>query len=176
MDLHQYNSLLERETLRVVLLGPGEAQESDLKKRHQLKSRLIDEGYALAKLGEDLIGNPEMPLQLALISELRDIDLLLVLNTGPAPLAELASISHSYKAKEIIKVWSKREYMNRQRSTPGDIVSMFENSMFSPEEFESCELIESLVAVTERVCITRAHKEGRLISLGLLPPHKDSIE
>lgn len=171
MAPNQFNSLLERETLRIVLLGPGEAQEDDLKKRHQAKCRLIDEGYILTQLGEDLIGNPDIPLQSALFSELWNIDLLLVLNTGPAPLAELASIYHSYRAKEITKVWSKREYMQGGRTTPKDIVNSFDNWIFSPEEFESCELIESLVDVTERVCMIRAQKDGRLVSLGLLPPN-----
>ena len=121
-------------------------------------------------LGEDLLGEPEEPLHVALLSKLDGIDLLLVLNSGPAPLAELASISFDHRARQITRVWTKREYDLRGRSTPTDIVKMFDNWPFSPEEFESCELVESIVETAERFCVSRAQLEGRLTRLGLLPP------
>ena len=84
---------LQRENLRIVVLGPGEAQRTDLSKRRQIVSRLQDRGYSLTILGEDLLDEPDAPLHLALRSELPKIDLLLVLNTGAAPLVELTAIS-----------------------------------------------------------------------------------
>lgn len=121
-------------------------------------------------LGEDFLGDSEAPLHLALRSELRKIDLLLVLNTGAAPLAELATISYDYRARQITKVWSKREYTEGRRSTPGDVVAMFDNWPFSEEEFESCELVESVVETADRFCVSKAQLEGRLTNLGLPPP------
>ncbi len=145
MQSDQYAKHLRRESLRVVVLGPGEAQPQDLSKRRQIASSLRDRGYSLAILGEELLGEPEAPLHLALRSELPDIDLLLVLNTGPAPLAELTTISLDHRARQIPRVWWKREHAAGPRSTPGDVVRMFDNWPFSEEEFESCELVESVL-------------------------------
>ena len=165
----RYTKLLRREDLKVVVLGPGEAQPCDLKKRQQIASRLINHGYVQAKLGEDVLGNPEMPLHLALLNALSDIDLVLVLNTGAAPLTELTSISFDSRAREITRVWSKREFVGGRRSTPGDVLAMFDNYSFSVEEFDSCELVEAFVATAERFCLSKAQSEGRLVGLGLLP-------
>ena len=127
MNADRYAKLLRREQLRIVVLGPGEAQPCDLKKRQQIASRLIDRGYVRAKLGEDFLGNPDIPLHLALLNALSDIDLVLVLNTGAAPLTELTSISFDSRAREITRVWSKREFAEGRRSTPGDVLAMFDN-------------------------------------------------
>ncbi len=170
MQAEQFARRLQRETLRVVVLGPGKAQPCDLKKRKQIVCRLRDQGYTQAIKGENLLGTPETPLHLALLSALDEIDLLLVLNTGVAPLVELTTISTDYRARQITKVWSKREYTEAGRSTPADVLSMFDNWPFSPEEFESCELVESVVATAERFCVSKAQREGRLTSLGLPPP------
>ena len=139
-------------------------------KRHQIALRLRKNGYSLAMLGEDLLQEPEAPLHLALRSKLPVIDLLLVLNSGPAPLAELATISSDLRGREITKVWWKREFNEGRRSTPGDVVRMFDNWPFSEEEFESCELVESFVETAERFCVNKAQREGRLKNWGLLPP------
>ena len=139
-------------------------------KRHQIACRLREKGYVLAMLGEDVLQEPEAPLHLALRSKLPFIDLLLVLNTGPAPLAELTTISTDLRGREITRVWWKREFTEGRRSTPGDVVRMFDNWPFSEEEFESCELVESFVEAAERFCVTKAQREGRLKYLGLLPP------
>lgn len=170
MQADQYSENLGRESLRVVVLGPGEAQPRDLRKRQQIAFRLRDVGYSLAVLGEELLGDAEAPLHLALQSELRNIDLLLVLNTGAAPLVELTTISFDYRARQITRVWSKRGYTEGRRSTPGDVVAMFDNWPFSEEEFESCELVESVVATADRFCMNKAQSEGRLTGLGLPPP------
>ena len=170
MQADQYARHLQRESLRVVVLGPGEAQPRDLSKRRQIASRLRDRGYLLAMLGEDLLEDAEAPLHLALLSELREIDLLLVLNTGAAPIVELTAISSDYRARQITRGWSKREYTEGRRTAPGDVVAMFDNWPFSEEEFESCELIESVVATADRFCMSKAQLEGRLTSLGLPPP------
>ena len=152
------------------MLGPGEAQPRDLDKRRQIASRLRDRGYSLAMLGEDLLDDPDAPLHLALRSELQKVDLLLVLNTGVAPLTELATISSDYKARQITRVWWKREYDQGRKSTPRDVLAMFDNWPFSEEEFETCELVESFVETADRFCMSRAQREGRLTGLGLLPP------
>lgn len=162
--------MLQRESLKIVVLGPGEAQARDLAKRHQIAAALKACGYSRAVLGEDLLGSPEVPLHLALRTEVRSIDLLLVLNTGVAPLVELTSLSFDHRARQITRVWSKREYNQRGRSTPSDILAMFDNSLFSENEFDSCELVESMVATAERFCLSKAQREGRLIGWGLLPP------
>ena len=170
MNVNQYANLLRREALKIVVLGPGEAQPCDLNKRRQIVSRLIDRGYALAKSGEDVLGSPEMPLHLALSNALSDIDLVLVLNTGAAPLTELTSISLDARAREKTRVWSKREFVGGRRSTPGDVLAMFDNYLFSVEEFDSCELVESFVETANRFCFNKAQSEGRLAGLRLLPP------
>lgn len=169
LNTSQYANLLRREDLRIVVLGPGKAQPCDLKKRRQIKSRLINRGYVQAKLGEDILGNTKIPLHLALRDVLSDIDLVLVLNTGVAPLVELTSISFDFRAREITRVWSKREFVRGRRSTPGDVLRMFDNSPFSVEEFNSCELVEAFVDTAERFCFSKAQSEGRLVGLGLPP-------
>ena len=170
----QYSTHLQRERLRVVVLGPGEAQPEDLEKRRQIASRLVGLGYSKTKLGEDFLSAAEMPLHLALLSSLPHIDLLLVLNTGAAPLVELTSISSDFRARQITRVWSKREYNEGRRSTPGDVLAMFDNLPFSKDEFESCELVASFVETADRFCLNKAQSEGRLAGLGLLPPDRDS--
>lgn len=171
MNADRYDKLLqeEREGLRIVLLGPGEAQPNDMKKRRQIACRLRELGYTLATMGEDLLRDVEAPLHLALELELQDIDLLLVLNAGPAPLAELTAISRHHRARQITRVWSKREYTEGSRSTPGDVVRMFDNLLFSSEEFESCDLVGEFVEAAERFCFNKAQSEGRLEELGLPP-------
>ena len=161
---------IRRERLRIVVLGPGEAQQSDLSKRRQIKSSLYQRGYLLTKLGEELLQDADAPLHIALRSELHNIDLLLVLNTGVAPIVELTAISFDHRARQITKVWSKEEYAEGGRTTPGDVVAMFDNWLFSAEEFDSCELVESVIATTERFCMNKAQQEGRLTGFGLHPP------
>ena len=133
-------------------------------------SRLRDRGYSRVILGEELLGEPESPLHLALRSELPEIDLLLVLNTGPAPLVELTIISLDHRARQNTRVWWSREHAAGPRSTPGDVVRMFDNWPFSEEEFESCELVESVLETADRFCMDKAQLEGRLTDWGLLPP------
>lgn len=161
---------LRRDSLRIVVLGPGEAQPQDLQKRQQIADRLRKCGYTSVMLGEELLGDSDVPLHFSLLSEIRGIDLLLVLNTGPAPLAELATISSDYRARQITRVWSRREYTQGRRSTPSDVLKMFDHLLFSNEEFESCELVESMVDTANRFCMSKAQREGRLTGLGLLPP------
>ena len=171
MQPSQYSRQMQRERMRIVILGPGEAQPPDLRKREQIKSRLCELGYSLVILGEELLQDAAAPLHLTLRSELPNIDLLLVLNTGVAPIVELTAISFDLRARQITKVWSKREYLEGRRTTPGDVVAMFENWPFNEEEFDSCELVEWVIATAERFCLSKAQQEGRLTSLGLLPPN-----
>ena len=170
MQADRYAGQLQRESLRVVILGPGKAQPRDLNKRNQIASRLRAHGYSLAVLGEEILGDPDLPLHIALQRMLPEIDLLLVLNTGAAPLVELTALSSDYRARQITRVWSKREYTEGRRSTPGDVVAMFDNWPFNEEEFDTCELVESVVATAERFCMDKAQREGRLTGWGLLPP------
>ena len=141
-----------------------------MRKRRQIASCLREKGYTLAVLGEELLEEAEAPLHLALRSELPDIDLLLVLNSGPAPLTELTAISFGHRARQITRVWWKREFKEGRRSTPSDVVKMFDNWPFSEEEFDSCELVESFLETTERFCVSKAQFEGRMAGLGLFPP------
>ena len=121
-------------------------------------------------LGENLLEEAEAPLHLALLSKLPNIDLLLVLNTGPASLAELAAISSDERALQITRVWSKREFTEGRRSTPSDVVKMFDYRTFSEQEFESCELVESVVATADRFYVSNVQFAGRLTRRNLLPP------
>ena len=171
MRTDNYSRFLQRESLKVVVLGPGEGQPFDLEKRRQIVARLREQGYSLAMLGEELLGDPEEPLHVALRSVIGEIDLLLVLNSGVAALAELSAISFDLRARQITRVWSKREYDEGRRTTPSDIVKMFDNLPFNKDEFESCELVESVIATAERFCMSKAQHEGRLTSLGLPPPN-----
>ena len=161
---------MQRERLKIVVLGPGKAQPPDLLKRRQIKSRLREHGYSLTILGEELLGDPDAPLHLVLQLELSNIDLLLVLNTGVAPILELTVISHDLRARHKTRVWTKREYTRGRRTLPRDVLAMFENWPFSEEEFESCELVESVIETAERFCMNKAQEEGRLTSFRLLPP------
>ena len=142
----------------------------DLRKRRQIVAGLRAHGYSSTALGEELLQEPEAPLHLALLYELPNIDLLLVLNSGPAPLVELTAISTNNRARQITRVWSKREYTGNPRSTPGDVLAMFDNWHFSEEEFTSCELVASVIDTAERFCTAKAQQEGRLRDWGLLPP------
>ena len=170
MQADLYARRLQRERLRIVVLGPGEAQPRDLSKCRQIASRLRENGYTRAVLGKDLLQETEAPLQLALRSELAHIDLLLVLNTGAAPLVELTTISSDLRARQITRVWSKREFTEKRRSTPGDVLKMFDYWTFDEREFDSCELVEWFVETADRFCVNRAQLEGRLTRWGLLPP------
>ena len=171
MQADQYTRFLQRENLKIIVLGPGQAQPSDLSKRQQIAVRLRARGYTLTMLGEELLEDAEAPFHLALRSEIPRIDLLLVLNTGVAPLVELTTISLDYRARQITRVWSKRAYREGHRTTPGDVLGMFINSLFSEEEFNSCELVESVVATADQFCMSKAQLEGRLSNLGLPPPN-----
>ena len=170
MQADRFAGQLRREDLRVVVLGPGQSQPRDLRKREQIASSLHERGYSLAVLGEEILGEPEAPLHIALQRVLPEIDLLLVLNTGAAPLVELTAISSEYRARQITRVWSRREYTEGPRTTPSDVVKMFDNQPFNEEEFDTCELVESVVATVDRFCMDKAQREGRLTSWGLLPP------
>ena len=152
-----------------MLLGPGRAEPSHLRKREQIASRLRACGYRQAQLGEQLLGQPDVPLHIALRNALPEIDLLLVLNAGAAPLVELTSLSFESRGREITRVWSRREYAGDSRSTPSDVLAMFDNFPFSEEELDSCELVESFVDTAERFCFNKAQLEGRLTGLSLPP-------
>ena len=170
MQADAYGRSLQRENLKIIVLGPGVAQPFDLSKRQQIADRLRERGYSLAKLGEELLEEAEAPLHLALRSELPRIDLLLVLNTGEAPLVELTTISTDLRARQITRVWWWREHAAGPRSTPRDVVTMFDNWPFNREEFESCELVESMLETADRFSMSKAQLEGRLTNLGLPPP------
>ena len=170
LEADQYAKSLQRESLRIIVLGPGEAQPPDLRKRKQIKCRLRGRGYSRAMLGEEFLEGTEAPLHLALRSELWKIDLLLVLNTGESPLVELTTISTDLRARQITRVWWRREHADGSRSTPRDVVTMFDNWPFNREEFESCELVESMLETADRFSLSKAQLEGRLANLGLPPP------
>ena len=168
MNDNSIATLLPREDLRIVVLGPGKAQPPDLKKRKQIARRLKSRGYLQAKLGEELLGNPDIPLHIALLNALDAIDLVLVLNTGSAPLTELTYISQDSRAREITRVWTKREYQANSRSTPGDVLKMFDNWFFDGNEFETCELVGEFLQTADKFCFNKAQSEGRLFNLRLL--------
>ena len=160
---------LQKDELRIVLLGPGNAQPVDYQKRSSILEELKADGFARAKLGEETIGTTPYPLHMALLSHLPDIDLILVLNTGPGPLVELTALSLAPRARDITYVWWKRQHASRRRSTPSDVVRMFLNYPFSVDEFQSCDLNSAFIDVAERTCLNRAMTSGSILHL-LLPP------
>lgn len=160
-----------RSELRIVLLGPGEAQVAQHRKRIDIRDRLLAEGYDRAVLGEQVIG-PEtvLPLSIELESNLESDDLILVLNAGPAPLVELTTIWQNQTLRENTEVWCPREYWTVRRSTPGDVLEMFDYRLYGDAEFQTCDLTEQFVHSAHRTCFARAQRAGYLTSLGFLPP------
>ena len=163
--LHQVKS-----ECRVVLLGPGEAQPSHLQKRIEIRDRLRELGYDMAVLGEEILRDSRLPtLPLALLAELNSADLVLVLDTGVAPLAELATMMPNLHLREIIEVWCERGVLGNRRSTPGDVVRAFDYKLFVEDEFKSCELAEQFIDAANRAWIARAQREGVMSWIGYLP-------
>lgn len=162
-------SVPRRDSLRVVVLGPGDRQPRDLDKRRQVVSRLRSNGYLGTLLGEDFLGNPENALHMALRAALPDADLLLVLNTGPAPLVELTTISFNEEALHKTRVWSRREYTEGPRSTPSDVVKMFHHRPFTEEEFNTCTLTGEMVEAVDEYLI-QAQMKAAFGGSGVLPP------
>jgi len=159
-----------RSELRVVLLGPGEAQPAQHAKRCQIRDRLLVEGYDRAVLGEEIIGeNSILPLSINLESKLAPDDLLLVLDAGPAPLVELTTIWRDLNLREITEVWCPRSIWAARRSTPGDVLSLFDYRLYGDDEFTTCDLTEQFVHSANRECFARAQRDGILSSLGFLP-------
>ena len=158
-----------RHSLRVVVLGPGERQQRDLEKRRQIVSRLHSHGYLRARLGEQFLGDPTDSLHFALRAALPNADLLLVLNTGPAPLVELTTISFNEEAVRKTRVWSRREYTEGPRSTPSDVLKIFHNRPFSEEEFNACVLTGEMVEAADEY-LGKAQMEDSLGGFRLLPP------
>jgi len=166
----QFESL-QRQDLRIMLLGPGEVQRAHYEKRLSIKERLRDRGYLRADTGEQILGpSPELPLHLALARALRNVDLILVLETGPAPLVELTQLSNSYRARQITRVWCLREHVAGRRSAPSDVVKMFDHWLFNQDEFDSCELTDEFLLAADRFCLNKAQLTGRLQDMGLAPP------
>lgn len=163
---------LPRESLNILLLGPGENQPEDFKKRKQILDELVSLGYSKAKLGEDVIPkDSEIPYTDALLSLVPDFDLILVLDSGPAPLVELATLAHIAKALQITKVWWKREYATGGRTSATDVVKRYDNWPYNPEEFQTCELLASFKESAERNCFNKALLENKLppgTGIGLL--------
>ena len=163
-SLHQIKS-----KCRVVLLGPGDAQPSHLQKRIEIRDRLRVLGYELAVLGEEILGDPPLPLTIALLAELNPDDLVLVLDTGVAPLAELAAIMPNLSLRENTEEWCERGVLGNRRSTPGDVVRLFDYKLFAEDELNSCELTEQFIDAANRAWIARAQREGLLSWVGYLP-------
>lgn len=126
-------------------------------------------GYSSALLGEEFLGNPEDALHVALRKALPEADLLLVLNTGPAPLVELTTISFNQEALRKTRVWSKREYTEGSRSTPGDVVKMFHYRPFTEEEFNVCTLTGEMIEAVDEYLV-QAQMNAAIEGSGVLPP------
>lgn len=163
---------LPRDELRIVLLGAGQAYPAEYGKRRQILDGLRARGYQHAALGEDALGDdPSVAIHVALLALVQhgSVDLILVLDTAPAPLAELAVLSLDRHAREITRVWCKREFLSARRSTPSDVVKLFEYRPFGEDEFAQCDLLAEFVAAAERACLNKAQDEGRLPGLPLFP-------
>lgn len=159
-----------RRELSVILLGPGDADPDAKKKREDIGDALREAGFSSTQLGEDVIGDDSIyPLHLALHPVLDDIDLILALDSGPAPLAELATLSMVPRARRITRVWCERQHLER-RTVPSDVVAMFPYHVYDLEEISACTLIESFLHQTNMFVWSRADELGILPSLQLNPP------
>lgn len=156
--------------MSILLLGPGEAQSKDLRKRRQILDELQQRGYTQTKLGEDFAeAGSEMPWAVMLRALVRDLDLILVLNSGVAPLVELTILWPDVRAREVTRVWCKREYATDRRTTPKEIIESFDCKYFSKDEFDTCDLTADFVQAAERACFNKAQRLGLLSDIGLIP-------
>lgn len=161
---------LPKSQMSIVLLGPGEAHPKDLCKRRQILNELQQCGYTQTKLGEDFARDEsEMPWPVVLRALVSNLDLILVLESGVAAVTELAILWPDPRAREITRVWCKREYATPERTTPRQIIDMFHHWFFSQEEFDACDLIADFVQAAERTCFNKAQRQGLLSDIGLLP-------
>ena len=159
-----------REQLRIVLLGPGESQPEDYNKRVQIRDNLREQGYLSSSLGEEEIGvNPLLPLPLALVDAIPNLDLVMVLDSGPAPLVELSFIAQRLEFRNKTHVWCSRDLLGDRRNTVGDLIKMFPWSAYDQQEFRDCSLTQEFVDCAKRFFVNKAQQEGLLSPLGFLP-------
>lgn len=157
--------------MSIVLLGPGEAQPKDLYKRKRILNELQQRGYTQTKLGEDfVVDSSEVPWPIVLRALVPQLDLILVLDSGVAPLVELTLLWPDVRAREITRVWCNRTYVSSRRTTPTDIIKSFDGRLFSQEEFDACDLIGDFLQAADRACFNKAQRQGVLSHLGLPPP------
>jgi len=172
MSSHDILPILPKNQMRILLLGPGNRYPRDHKKRVSILKHLRKEGYVGAMLGEDLAKDrTDLPFQVRLISSLESLDLVLVLNSGTAPIVELSLLWPYSRAREIARVWCPRKYIEKRRSVPGDVVKSFDYRVFSNQEFNQCALKEEFLQATNRECFNIAQRQGLLSHIGLLPPN-----
>lgn len=165
---------LPREQLKILILGPGEDQPTEYTKRIAIRNQLRACGYTKVKLGEEIL-NTNSPLPMALLAAVQDIDLILVLESGPAPLAEISILFPDYAARDITRVWCPRRFFSTRRTMPIDIVRAFEYKLYSESEFTNCDLTAEFIQAAERFCFKKAQREGLLSGLGLLPPRQPQV-
>ena len=161
---------LPKNKMNIILLGPGEDQPKDLDKRKRILNELQQRGYTQTKLGEDfVVDSSEMPWPIALRALVPQLDLILVLDSGVAAVTELAILWPDLRAREITRVWCKREYDTPERTTPRQIIDLFHHWFFSEEEFDACELIVDFLQAADRACFNKAQRQGLLSHIGLPP-------
>lgn len=162
-----------RRQLRIILLGPGEGEPGGfdhLRKRREIRGRLLERGYSSTLLGEDILGVDEpLPLPLALVDALYPDDLILVLETGVAPLVEIAFIFSNLALRDSTIVFCRREHVTGRRTTPGDLIKAFHYTTFSDDELTSCELTEEFVVAADRTSLVKAQRDGAFTGLGFSP-------
>ena len=158
----------------IVLLGPGDDDRAVRDKRRDIRDELVALGFQSARLGEDVIGEDSpFPLHLALLPVIDSIDLILVLDAGPSPLAELSGLSTNDRAKQITQVWCEAQFMER-RTAPSDVVRMFSYHIYDPREIVTCTLKEAMVHQTNLIIWSRADSQGLLPRLELPRRGSDS--
>ena len=150
-----------------MLLGPGQGELYQGFDSHQKRLEILDllyaHGYAQAVLGENIIPDETtIPLHIALVRELKADDLVLVLNTGAAPLVELTEIFPRQALRAVTVVFCPRGYLSVHRSTPGDVVRFFDYRRFNTEELTSCELSTEFIDAANRTCFDRAQQQGAI--------------
>jgi hypothetical protein len=161
---------LPRNQVSILLLGPGQAQPKDLLKRTQILNELKQRGYTQTNMGEDFAeagSGATWPLMLKTL--VRDLDLILVLNSGVAPLVELTILWPDIRAREVTRVWCKLEHYTARSTTPKAIIDSFDCRFYNQNEFDTCDLTAEFVQAAERVCLNKAQRLGLLSDIGLTP-------
>ena len=105
---------------------------------------------------------------MALLQAMPPLDLVMVLDSGAAPLVELSTISQVIQFRQKTWVWCRRDLMGERRSIVRDMVTSFNWAPYTQQEFTDCTLTQEFVDCANRSSFDKAQKEGIVPPLGFL--------